>query len=75
MQWIQELCKCTQCVRVEIIPPFAHSGTRRIGSAYPTDSPSPVFSVICAQDFEEDVGVSAVVGEFQETGEAAHPKL
>lgn len=58
-----------------MIPPFAHSGTRRSGSAYPADSPSPVFSVICAQDFKEDVGVGAVVGELQETGEAAHPKL
>lgn len=75
VQWIQELCKCTRRVRVEIIPPFAHSGATRSGSAYPADSPSPVFSVICAQDFEEDVGVGAVIGELQETGEAAHPKL
>lgn len=75
MQWIQELCKCTRHVRVEIIPPFAHSGARRSSSAYPADSPSPVLSVICAQDFEEDVGVGAVVGELQETGEAAHPEL
>lgn len=44
-------------------------------TTYPTDSSSPVFSIICSQDFKEDVGVSAIVSELQETGEATHSKL
>lgn len=59
-------------------PPFTHSRTPHRGSVlttYPTDSPSSIFSIICAQDFKEDVGVSAVVSELQETGQAAHPEL
>lgn len=39
------------------------------------DSSASVFSIICAQDLEEDVGVGSVVGELQETCEAAHPEL
>lgn len=44
-------------------------------TAYPIDSSAPVFSIICSKDFEEDVGVGAIVGELQETGETAHTKL
>lgn len=44
-------------------------------TTYPADSSSPVFSIICSQDFKEDVGVSAIVSELQETGEAAHSEL
>lgn len=44
-------------------------------TAYPIDSSAPVFSIICSKDFEEDVGVGAIVSELQETGEAAHTKL
>lgn len=43
--------------------------------AHPADSSASVFSVICAQNLEEDVGVGSVVSELQETGEAAHPEL
>lgn len=42
---------------------------------YPTDSSSSVFAIVCSQDFKENVGISAIVGEFQETGEATHSKL
>lgn len=44
-------------------------------TAYPIDSSASVFSIICPQDFEEDVGVGAIVGELQEAGETAHTKL
>lgn len=44
-------------------------------TAYPIDSSASVFSIICSQDFEEDVGVGAIVGELQEAGETAHTKL
>lgn len=43
--------------------------------AHPADSSTSVFSIICTQDLEEDVGVGSVVSELQETGEAAHPEL
>lgn len=44
-------------------------------TAYPIDSSAPVLSVICSEDFKEDVGVGTIVGELQEAGEAAHTKL
>lgn len=44
-------------------------------SAHPAHSSASVFSIIGAQDLEEDVRVGSVVGELQETGEAAHPEL
>lgn len=44
-------------------------------TAYPIDSASPVFSIICSQDFKEDVGVGAIVSELQEAGETAHTEL
>ncbi len=61
-----------------MIPPFTHSNTAHRGSiltTYPTDSSAPVFSVICSQNFKEDVGVGSVVCELQETGEATHSEL
>lgn len=44
-------------------------------TTYPIDSASPVFSIICSQDFKEDVGVGAIVSELQEAGETAHTEL
>lgn len=44
-------------------------------TTYPIDSSAPIFSIICSKDFEEDVGVGAIVGELQEAGETAHTKL
>lgn len=44
-------------------------------TTYPIDSSAPVFSIICSQDFKEDVGVGAIVSELQEAGEATHTKL
>lgn len=44
-------------------------------TTYPIDSSSPVFSIVCSQDFKEDVGVGAIVSELQEAGETAHTKL
>lgn len=44
-------------------------------TAYPIDSSAPVFSIICSKNFEEDVGVGAIVSELQEAGETAHTKL
>lgn len=59
-----------------ILPsPTVERHTGSVLTTYPTDSPSSIFSIICAQDFKEDVGVSAVVSELQETGQAAHPEL
>lgn len=57
-----------RCVETIPPPPSLHS-------AHPVDSSASVFSIICAQDLEEDVGVGSVVGELQETREAAHPEL
>lgn len=44
-------------------------------TTYPIDSSSPVFSIVCSQDFKEDIGVGAIVSELQEAGETAHTKL
>lgn len=55
--------------------PSARSGPTLRYSAHPVDSSASVFSIVCAQDLEEDVGVGSVVGELQETCEAAHPEL
>lgn len=56
--------------------PFDRSGPQALrDSAHPANSSASVLSVICAKDLEEDVGVGPVVGELQETGEAAHPEL
>lgn len=52
-------------------PPFTRGGP----GTHPADSSASVLSIICPQDLEEDVGVGSVVGELQETGKAAHPKL
>lgn len=71
---MQELCKSTPQVRAGIIPP-SPTAVHHTWFTYPTDSSSPIFSIICSQDFKEDVGISAVVSELQETGEAAHSKL
>lgn len=65
MHPIQELWKCT----------LHRNDPPSRDSAHPVDSSASVFSIICAQDLEEDVGVGSVVGELQETGEAAHPEL
>lgn len=61
--------------RMHLPSPFDRSGPALRDSAHPADSSASVLSVICAQDLEEDVGVGSVVGELQETGEAAHPEL
>lgn len=52
-----------------------HTRGGSVLTTYPTDSAAPVLSVIGSQDFEEDVGVRAVVRELQEAGEAAHSEL
>lgn len=44
-------------------------------ATYPADSSAPVLSIICSQDFKEDIGISAIFSELQETGEATHSKL
>lgn len=71
----QKVCKSTP----EMSPPPTHSNTPNTRgfalTTYPSDSSSPVFSIICSQDFKEDVGVGAIVIELQETGEAAHSIL
>lgn len=57
-------------------PPTHSSPHRRsVLNTYPTDSSSSVFSVIRSKDFEEDVGVGAIVCELQETCQATDTKL
>lgn len=42
---------------------------------HPADSPSSVLSIVCSQDFKENVGICSIISELQETSEATHSKL
>lgn len=62
-----KLSKSTWCYSRNYFPSSPLQGFFLL-ITYPTDSSSPVFSIICSQDFKENVGISPIVSEFQETG-------